>query len=74
MEKKKLRLTISGSSKKTKDKIELAKAKEKNSVVIGKKIDLVQKLRFQKLELKEIHTINQKVILFLEKPHSPNHL
>ena len=37
MEKKKLKLTISGSSKKTIDNIELAKSKGKNSVVIGKK-------------------------------------
>ncbi len=37
MEKKKLKLTISGSSKKTIDNIELAKSQGKNSVVIGKK-------------------------------------
>ena len=37
MEKKKLKLTISGNSKKTIDNIELAKSKGKNSVVIGKK-------------------------------------
>ena len=36
MEKKKLKLTISGNSKKTIDNIELAKSKGKNSVVIGK--------------------------------------
>ena len=37
MEKKKLKLTISGSSKKTINNIELAKSKAKNSVVIEKK-------------------------------------
>jgi len=37
MEKKKLKLTISGSSKKTINNIELAKSKSKNSVVIEKK-------------------------------------
>jgi len=37
MEKKKLKLTISGSSKKTINNIELAKSHGKNSVVIEKK-------------------------------------
>ncbi len=37
MEKKKLKLTISGSSKKTINNIELAKSKAKNSVIIEKK-------------------------------------
>ncbi len=37
MEKKKLKLTISGSSKKTFNNIELAKSKGKNSVIIEKK-------------------------------------
>ena len=37
MEKKKLKLTISGNSKKTIDNIEFAKSQGKNSVVIGKK-------------------------------------
>ena len=37
MEKKKLKLTISGSSKKTINNIELAKSKANNSVVIEKK-------------------------------------
>ena len=37
MEKKKLKLTISGSSKKTINNIELAKSQSKNSVVIEKK-------------------------------------
>ena len=39
MEKKKLKLTISGSSKKTINNIELAKSKASNSVVIEKKKD-----------------------------------
>ena len=37
MEKKKLKLSISGSSKKTLNSIELAKSKSKNTVVIEKK-------------------------------------
>lgn len=46
MEKKKLKLTISGSSRKTKDSIELAKSQGKKTVVIEKKIDLVRNLLF----------------------------
>ena len=37
MEKKKTKLTISGTSKKTIDNIEIAKSKAKNSVIIEKK-------------------------------------
>ena len=37
MEKKKLKLSISGSSKKTLNSIEQAKSKSKNTVVIGNK-------------------------------------
>ena len=37
MEKKKLKLTISGSSKKTINNIEIAKSQGKNSVIIEKK-------------------------------------
>ena len=37
MEKKKLKLSISGSSKKTLNSIEIAKSKSKNTVVIEKK-------------------------------------
>ena len=37
MEKKKLKLSISGSSKKTLSRIEEAKSKSKNTVVIEKK-------------------------------------
>ena len=48
MEKKKLKLTISGSSKKTIDNIELAKSKGKNSVVIGKKNRFGSKASFSK--------------------------
>ena len=39
MEKKKLKLTISGSSKKTINNIEIAKSQGKNSVIIEKKTD-----------------------------------
>jgi len=38
MEKKKTKLTISGSSRKTISNIELAKSKGKNSVIIEKKL------------------------------------
>ena len=48
MEKKKLKLTISGSSKKTIDNIELAKSQGKNSVVIGKKNRFGSKGSFSK--------------------------
>ena len=48
MEKKKLKLTISGSSKKTIDNIELAKSKGKNSVVIEKKNRFGSKASFSK--------------------------
>ena len=36
---KKTKLTISGNAKKSIENIELAKAKSKNSVIIGKKSD-----------------------------------
>ncbi len=48
MEKKKLKLTISGNSKKTIDNIELAKSKGKNSVVIGKKSRFSPKTSFSR--------------------------
>ena len=48
MEKKKLKLTISGSSKKTIDNIELAKSQGKNSVVIEKKNRFGSKGSFSK--------------------------
>ena len=48
MEKKKIKLTISGSSKKTIDNIELAKSQGKNSVVIEKKPKYGNKPSFQK--------------------------
>ena len=66
MEKKKLKLTISGSSKKTINNIELAKSKGKNSVVIEKKIiDLDQNLLFLSILINEIHLTSLKLILFL---------
>ena len=48
MEKKKLKLTISGSSKKTINNIELAKSQGKNSVIIEKKPKFGNKPSFQK--------------------------
>ncbi len=48
MEKKKLKLTISGSSKKTINNIELAKSQGKNSVIIEKKPKFGNKNPFQK--------------------------
>ena len=67
MEKKKLKLTISGSSKKTINNIELAKSQGKNSVVIEKKIiGLDQNHLFQKIPIKKIYITNLKLILFQE--------
>ena len=48
MEKKKLKLTISGSSRKTKDSIELAKSQGKKTVVIEKKSRFSSKPSFLK--------------------------
>ena len=50
MEKKKLKLTISGSSRKTKDSIELAKSQGKKTVVIEKKSRFGSKPSFLKKE------------------------
>jgi len=50
MEKKKLKLTISGSSRKTKDSIELAKSQGKKTVVIEKKNRFGSKPSFLKNE------------------------
>ena len=52
MEKKKLKLAISGSSRKTKDSIELAKSQGKKTVVIGKKSRFGSKSSFVKNETK----------------------
>ena len=50
MEKKKIKLTISGSSKKTINNIELAKSHSKNSVVIERKSSRFgQKSSFSKI-------------------------
>ena len=51
MEKKKLKLTISGSSRKTKDSIELAKSQGKKTVVIEKKNRFGSKPSFLKNEI-----------------------
>ena len=48
MEKKKLKLKISGSSKKTISNIEIAKSQGKNSVIIEKKPRYGNKPSFQK--------------------------
>ena len=48
MEKKKIKLTISGSSKKTISNIELAKSQGKNSVIIEKKPLYGNKSSFKK--------------------------
>ena len=48
MEKKKLKLSISGSSKKTINNIELAKSQGKNSVIIEKKQKFGNKTSFHK--------------------------
>ena len=48
MKKKKLKLSISGSSKKTINNIELAKSHGKNSVIIEKKPKFGNKTSFQK--------------------------
>ena len=50
MEKKKLKLTISGSSRRTKDSIELAKSQGKKTVVIEKKSRFSSKPSFHKNE------------------------
>ena len=74
MEKKKLKLTISGSSKKTINNFELAKSQGKNSVVIEKKIlDLDQNLLILETPIREIHLANLKLISFLEIIQFQNH-
>ena len=47
MEKKKLKLSISGTSKKTFISIEQAKSKSKNTVVIEKKNSILENFNFQ---------------------------
>ena len=75
MEKKKLKLTISGSSKKTINNIELAKSKSKNSVVIEKKNSrFVSRILIQKIIIKKIHLIDQKLTSYLEILLFLNHL
>ena len=59
MEKKKLKLTISGSSKKTINNIELAKSQGKNSVIIEKKPKFGNKNSFQKNQNQEIEISEQ---------------
>jgi len=61
MEKKKLKLTISGSSKKTINNIELAKSQGKNSVIIEKKPKFGNKNSFQKNQSLEIKIHFKKI-------------
>ena len=68
MEKKKIKLTISGSSRKTKDSIELAKSQGKKTVVIEKKVGLVRNPHFLKMKHKENFKINQ-ILIFNHKNH-----
>ena len=75
MEKKKLKLSITGKSKKTIDNIELARSKGKNSVIIEKKIQsLDQRHHLTKVILIEIHLIklnrifHTKTQLLLNRP------
>ncbi len=66
MGKKKLKLTISGSSKKTIDNIELAKSQGKNSVVIGKKNRFGSKGSFPKTGLQK-NTYNKPKTNFVPR-------
>ena len=74
MEKKKLKLTISGSSKKTINNIEIAKSQGKNSVIIEKKpAGLVLNHLFQKIIIKELLS-SPDLVLFLKCQYFLNHL
>ncbi len=74
MEKKKLKLTISGSSKKTINNIEIAKSQGKNSVIIEKKlVGLVLNHPFQKIIIKELLS-SPDLVLFLKGQCFLNHL
>ena len=74
MEKKKLKLTISGKSKKTINNIEIAKSKGKNSVIIEKKTgQFSSKSSFsrnnnQKISFKSRSSIVPKVPVFSKPP------
>ena len=75
MEKKKIKLTISGSSKKTISNIELAKSQGKNSVIIEKKPFYGNKSSFQKnlnqnKSFKPKQNINLKKELFVNTTKS----
>ena len=62
MEKKKTKLTISGSSKKTISNIELAKSKGKNSVIIEKKLGRFRnKPRFPRTDKQETLPLNEAI-------------
>ncbi len=74
MEKKKLKLSISGSSKKTLNSIEQAKSQSKNTVVIERKnLKYAGKSQFQKKNESTSNTknVNQKVQNFIRPSASP---
>ena len=70
MEKKKLKLSISGSSKKTINSIEQAKSKSKNAVVIEKK----SKRFLGKSQFSRPITNNDKIISKSSFPQKKNQL
>ena len=61
MEKKKLKLSISGSSKKTINSIEQAKSQSKNTVVIEKK-SIIKRDLISKFFLKDKNKVEKKLI------------
>ena len=68
MERKKTKLTISGSSKKTISNIELAKSKGKNAVIIEKKVGRFgNKSRFSRTDKKET-TFKSKPFITSKEP------
>ena len=73
MQRKKTKLTISGSSKKTISNIELAKSKGKNSVIIEKKSGRFgNKPRFlQKTSFKSKHFVAPKEQIFSKPSSAP---
>ena len=70
MEKKKLKLTISGSSKKTINNIELAKSQGKNSVIIEKKTRYGNKPSFQNKSFRTKPSLNLRKETFVNPSKS----
>ena len=60
MEKKRLKLSVSGNSKKTFSSIENAKSKSKNTVVIEKKLQSFQ----EKLNFQDKITVSGSITIF----------